>query len=165
MLDNLRIRFLIYAVLSAAQVLVFASADVVPGVYLVRNVAFPTRVMDEKRETNTAIGWVSNGGANQKWLFTPYKDSKALLTIQNCETKRYLRSTGSVAITNTTVQFPPRLWLLSDDDEGRYSIDVIQDFTRGIGLTGNNYGDAINFDADAGRLNQKWRLEYNGATC
>ncbi|GJJ76124.1 hypothetical protein EMPS_08483 [Entomortierella parvispora] len=165
MLDNLRIRSLISAVLAAAHVFVLASGQVVPGVYLVRNVAFPERVLDEKRETHTADGWVSNGGANQLWNFAASQYSKSLMTIQNCETQRYLRSTGSIATTNTTTEGAPRTWLITDDDEGRISIDVVQDFTRGIGLTGGNYGDPVNFAVDTGSLNQKWRLEYKGATC
>ncbi|KAG9064940.1 hypothetical protein KI688_003202 [Linnemannia hyalina] len=163
MLNNLRIRSLIYAVLGAAQVAVFASASVVdPGVYVIRNVAFPNKVLDENKAHATG-GWVLNGGANQKWLLIPLPDYGTIFTIQNCASKRYLHNSGQSVTTVPTSGTP--YWSISDLEEAVKEFFVVSmdnPVNRGLTMTG---GTSITAEEESGDTNQRWRFQNVGNSC
>ncbi|KAF9346270.1 hypothetical protein BGX34_004070 [Mortierella sp. NVP85] len=89
---------LIAAILCTAHIPALVSGAVPFGVYVIRNSANCTQVLDENRETGHAIGWRLNGGNNQKWTVAPVNVSEPqFVTIRNVETLRYVNGTGGMA--------------------------------------------------------------------
>jgi hypothetical protein len=126
--------------------LVFGSVQ--NGTYVVRNVAYPSQVLDDNRNVNVT-GWQSNGGGNQRWKVLASRDSALIVTIQNEETGNFLNRTG--------VSARPYTWILNTDKNGDTSIQVTLDNTYAIDLAGPQNGNPVKAKAwNSNSASQKW---------